>query len=103
MSKSDRKGVWNWIFALGAAVGMASVASAFERFNPPDSKALEVWRLTNDPTVRDWINYHNVQDLCRWRLRLGTPVAPAAFRTPLNEMLPMGNGWNLNKGEASVH
>ena len=32
-----------------------------ERFQKAESAALEVWRLTNDPTVRDHANYHNTQ------------------------------------------
>ena len=33
-----------------------------ERFETPDNGPnLGVWRITNDPTVRDWANYHNTQ------------------------------------------
>jgi len=30
-----------------------------ERFIPEQGGNTEVWRITNDPTVRDWANYHN--------------------------------------------
>ncbi|MFQ6035151.1 MAG: hypothetical protein ACE5NM_04790 [Sedimentisphaerales bacterium] len=32
-----------------------------ERFKPGGLNGLEVWRITNDPTVRDHANYHNTQ------------------------------------------
>lgn len=32
-----------------------------ERFIPKEGEAIEVWRITNDPIVRDWANYHNTQ------------------------------------------
>lgn len=32
-----------------------------ERFKPREGDAIEVWRITNDPTVRDHANYHNTQ------------------------------------------
>ena len=32
-----------------------------ERFKPKEGDAIEVWRITNDPTVRDHANYHNMQ------------------------------------------
>ena len=32
-----------------------------ERFKPKEGEAIEVWRITNDPTVRDHANYHNTQ------------------------------------------
>ena len=33
-----------------------------ERFQTPDNGPNHgVWRITNDPTVRDWANYHNTQ------------------------------------------
>ncbi|MFQ5769927.1 MAG: hypothetical protein ACE5HX_05290 [bacterium] len=35
--------------------------SQIERFVPREGEAIEVWRITNDPTVRDWANYHNTQ------------------------------------------
>ena len=31
------------------------------RFTPKLGDALEVWRITHDPTVRDYHNYHNTQ------------------------------------------
>lgn len=30
-----------------------------ERFQPRQGGTTEVWRITNDPTMRDWANYHN--------------------------------------------
>jgi len=32
-----------------------------ERFKPRQLNGIEVWRITNDPTVRDHANYHNTQ------------------------------------------
>jgi len=32
-----------------------------ERFKPRELDGIEVWRITNDPTVRDHANYHNTQ------------------------------------------
>ena len=33
-----------------------------ERFQTPNNGPnLGVWRITNDPTIRDWANYHNTQ------------------------------------------
>ena len=32
-----------------------------ERFKPREGDGIEVWRITNDPTVRDHANYHNTQ------------------------------------------
>jgi len=40
----------------------ARVHAERERFQTPDNGPnLGVWRITNDPTVRDWANYHNTQ------------------------------------------
>lgn len=54
----------NWSsWLLGAVVvslGFGAWAE-LERFKPPESNAIEVWRVTNDPTVRDWASYHNTQ------------------------------------------
>ena len=39
-----------------------SPASAqIERFRPRQETTTELWRLTHDPTMRDWANYHNAQ------------------------------------------
>ena len=35
--------------------------SQIERFIPREGETIEVWRITSDPTVRDWANYHNTQ------------------------------------------
>jgi len=32
-----------------------------ERFIPRQGGTTELWRITNDPTTRDWANYHNAQ------------------------------------------
>ena len=41
---------------------MASSAGARERFETPkNGPNLGVWRITNDPVVRDHANYHNCQ------------------------------------------
>ncbi len=34
------------------------VFSQVDRFKVREGRAIEVWRLTDDPTVRDWANYH---------------------------------------------
>jgi len=39
----------------------ASTFAEIERFKPKEGDAIEVWRITNDPTVRDHANYHNMQ------------------------------------------
>jgi dipeptidyl aminopeptidase/acylaminoacyl peptidase len=39
----------------------ADTAAGIERFKPREGNAIEVWRITNDPTVRDHANYHNMQ------------------------------------------
>jgi len=44
-----------------AVLGLQVKAVAFERFKPKEGDAIEVWRITNDPTVRDHANYHNMQ------------------------------------------
>ena len=35
--------------------------SQIERFIPKEGEAIEAWRITHDPIVRDWANYHNTQ------------------------------------------
>ena len=47
---------------LFCVLGLVDPASAqIERFEPREGDATEVWRITNDPTVRDHANYHNTQ------------------------------------------
>ena len=47
---------------LFCVLGLVDPASAqIERFKPREGEATEVWRITNDPTVRDHANYHNTQ------------------------------------------
>ncbi|HBG26265.1 MAG: hypothetical protein A2Y10_08990 [Planctomycetes bacterium GWF2_41_51] len=36
-----------------------SAAHAFEKFMPLHGGDIEIWRITDDPTMRDWPNYHN--------------------------------------------
>ncbi|TKJ38155.1 MAG: hypothetical protein CEE38_05200 [Planctomycetes bacterium B3_Pla] len=38
-----------------------SAFAEIERFRAKEGDAIEVWRITNDPTVRDHANYHNMQ------------------------------------------
>ena len=47
----------------GMALGFSGPLHAErERFETPDNgRNFGVWRITNDPTVRDWANYHNTQ------------------------------------------
>jgi len=44
-----------------AGLGLQVEAAGIERFKPKEGDAIEVWRITNDPTVRDHANYHNTQ------------------------------------------
>ncbi len=37
------------------------VFAQVDRCKVRKGRALEVWRITDDPTVRDWANYHNIQ------------------------------------------
>jgi hypothetical protein len=49
---------------LLCAIILGHGVSAFaeiERFKAKEGDAIEVWRITNDPTVRDHANYHNMQ------------------------------------------
>jgi len=46
------------VVVLGLGV---SAFAEIERFKPKEGDAIEVWRITNDPTVRDHANYHNMQ------------------------------------------
>ncbi|NOR67604.1 MAG: hypothetical protein GQ528_09640, partial [Woeseiaceae bacterium] len=49
-------------FLCAVVLGLSVNAFAkIERFKPKDGDAIEVWRITNDPTVRDHANYHNMQ------------------------------------------
>ena len=54
--------------SLAACVGLLCSAAAAEsnpspivRFQPIRGEALEVWRITHNPAVRDYANYHNMQ------------------------------------------
>jgi hypothetical protein len=46
---------------LACAFGASRAPAQKECFRPRDGAAVEVWRITNDPTVRDHGNYHNTQ------------------------------------------
>ncbi len=47
---------------LGIVAPFTRAHAERERFQTPDNGPnLGVWRITNDPTVRDWANYHNTQ------------------------------------------
>ncbi len=44
---------------IAAVIVLGSIACAqVERFRPPQETQTELWRLTNDPSWRDWANYH---------------------------------------------
>jgi len=45
--------------SAGSQSGVPS--RGIERFKPRELNGIEVWRITNDPTVRDHANYHNTQ------------------------------------------
>ena len=49
------------LIAACVASGIAGSASGQERFLPMQGGSTELWRITNDPTKRDWANYHNAQ------------------------------------------
>ncbi len=38
-----------------------SLSTAIGKFPPRDGEAIELWRITNNPAVRDHANYHNTQ------------------------------------------
>jgi hypothetical protein len=48
-------------FLLGMSCHAPPIFAQIERFKPREGDAIEVWRITNDPTVRDHANYHNTQ------------------------------------------
>jgi hypothetical protein len=49
------------VFALGSFCCGTPANAQVERFKPREGDAIEMWRITNDPTVRDHANYHNTQ------------------------------------------
>ncbi|MBC8871275.1 MAG: hypothetical protein H8E44_17755 [Planctomycetes bacterium] len=49
------------VFVCGLFCCAMPAAAQVERFKPREGDAIEVWRITNDPTVRDHANYHNTQ------------------------------------------
>lgn len=63
MNKNNRKiGVFLTLALLIVVILCPNPSFAqIERFKLSEGKAIEVWRITNDPTVRDWVNYHNTQ------------------------------------------
>lgn len=49
-------------FGLVSANMLVTIAPAqVVKFRPAVGEALEVWRVTRDPAVRDTANYHNTQ------------------------------------------
>ncbi len=40
---------------------LISVRTEIERFPPRDGQAIELWRVTNDPSIRDHASYHNIK------------------------------------------
>jgi hypothetical protein len=47
---------------LGSSLAVAPAWAAREVFQTPNNGSnLGVWRITHDPSVRDWANYHNTQ------------------------------------------
>ena len=52
------------VFLCAGILGLGvSTLAKIERFKPEEPDAIEVWRITNDLTVRNHANYHNTQ--CR--------------------------------------
>ncbi len=53
--------LWAIALLVGCWTLSSPVLGARERFVAREGAAIEVWRITNDPTVRDHANYHNTQ------------------------------------------
>ncbi|NQT11311.1 MAG: hypothetical protein HQ582_01090 [Planctomycetes bacterium] len=55
--------ITGFLFTFGAVFAglyfATSVPAQVERFTPAEGAAIEVWKITDDPTVRDHANYHN--------------------------------------------
>ncbi len=51
----------SFVFVLCLSCCVTRSDAQVERFKPREGDAIEVWRITNDPTVRDHANYHNTQ------------------------------------------
>ena len=49
------------VFVFFIGLNTAQSFAQIERFQQSGSKAIEVWRVTNHSTIRDWGNYHNTQ------------------------------------------
>lgn len=47
-----------WLVLIAVAT---PIRAEVERFPARDGEAIELWRITNDPLVRDYANYHNTQ------------------------------------------
>jgi hypothetical protein len=58
-------GVRRSLVMLSVICVIASLAqpspAQLERFQPREGELIEAWRLTNNPIVRDWANYHSIQ------------------------------------------
>ncbi|MHC4400435.1 MAG: hypothetical protein ACYTG0_12230 [Planctomycetota bacterium] len=51
-----------WLSVVSVLWPASRLRAERERFQAPENGPnLGVWRITNDPTVRDWANYHNTQ------------------------------------------
>ena len=46
---------------LSVILASGSLLAQIHKFVPKEGEVLEIWRITHDPTVRDWANYHNTQ------------------------------------------
>jgi len=49
------------VLLFGVVCCASRAPGQVDRFTPREGGALQVWRITNDPTVRDHANYHNTQ------------------------------------------
>lgn len=49
------------VCSLLCLAAVSPAVAQIERFAPREGDAIEVWRITNDPTIRDHANYHNTQ------------------------------------------
>jgi len=57
-----QKTICYWVLFVGITGSSAPIQAERERFETPNNGPnLGVWRITNDPTVRVWANYHNTQ------------------------------------------
>ena len=63
MSKIEKKfcaGLFLWLLFFVVS-GNFGLFAQIEKFLPKQGGNIEVWRITSEPTIRDWANYQNTQ------------------------------------------